>query len=660
MSQNNHRLTIFFLMASLIINAVGVSPVPADDKPPAPPAPSPSPVTSAASTFTALRVDAGGNGYTDAATGLVWEADRAYISAPGSAWGFWGPRSMQVIAASHPVAGALASPVYQTQRLGVTGYQFAVPNGKYKVTLRLAELHVDAVAGKNVFDVLCQSSPVAGGVDIAKNAGLYKAYDVSFNCVASDSTLTITFIGRAGIVALAGLDIENTAAVAAPSPAVGPKASATPASPTVVPPVTVLPAPATSVTPALTSTVTATVALPVTATVTTATATRAPQPTLIATTAVPTASLPVTSSVNLTPTTAATASPTPSASVTHTPSSTATIAPLATPTSTATVPAATSTATPSSTATIPATSTPTSSSTATIPAATSTATLALATLAAAPPTATTQPPAPTVAPSSTSTATAVRTAVPLPAPSPAASVTPVARTTPVTPATGSGSMSRGTFTITFQEADRLGAMDVLDAMDTIQARLSEEVGVNVGTVEVRLFSSRDEYNAAIGVTVPADQVGNIADSTHIWLLAPHQDNPSERDDILKGIQVEVTRQVLGQTPNMPLWMRDGIASYEARLWNDARQQFMRGLVSMRRLASLRGLEGQTYNYLGGSVTAHTVIDYLTRAYGMQGLVNMVASLKTLTLEQAIQSVLGVSYSEFDRNWLNYVRTTYGR
>lgn len=205
-----------------------------------------------------------------------------------------------------------------------------------------------------------------------------------------------------------------------------------------------------------------------------------------------------------------------------------------------------------------------------------------------------------------------------------------------------------------------GALDVLDAMDLIQTRVSQEVGLEMGKTEVKLFATRDDYNAALGLTAPPDQVGNIADDTHIWLLAPHAENTVERDDILKGVQVEMTRQVLARIANMPLWMRDGIASYEARLWNDARQQFMHSLVTMRRLASLRGLEGQTYNYLGGSVTANTVIDYLTKTYGTDGLIRLVADLKTHTLEEAFPAVLGVSYSEFDRNWVSYVRTTYGR
>jgi hypothetical protein len=221
-------------------------------------------------------------------------------------------------------------------------------------------------------------------------------------------------------------------------------------------------------------------------------------------------------------------------------------------------------------------------------------------------------------------------------------------------------MSRDGFSVIFEEPDRQGAADVLDALSAAKRRLSDEMGLTTDPVEIRLFPNRQAYNEALGTTVPADQVGNIADSGHVWLLAPRVDNPAEREDILKGAQVEIARLALSQIPNMPTWLREGAASYEGRLWNDARQQYIKSLVAMRRITSLRSLEGASYNYLGGAVTAHTVVDYLAKTYGVPQVARLVDALKTKTLDQALQDVLGVSFAEVDRGWLQYLNQTFAR
>jgi hypothetical protein len=223
---------------------------------------------------------------------------------------------------------------------------------------------------------------------------------------------------------------------------------------------------------------------------------------------------------------------------------------------------------------------------------------------------------------------------------------------------GLGELTRDGFTVIYREGEQQAAADVLDAMAAISGRISQDLGLSVGAVEVRLFSTREEYNQMLGATAPADQVGNIVDRQHVFLLAPNKRAAVEYEDILKGLQVEMVRLALMDIANVPAWLRDGVASFEAGLWNEARQQYMRGLLGIRRVASLRGLDGPSYNYLGGAVTAHTVVEYLTRTYGPEVLPKMLEAMKTQTFEQALRTAAGVSFSEFDRGWLAYVTKTY--
>jgi hypothetical protein len=541
--------------------------------------PQPPVVVASAPAVVAVRIDVGGDGYSDAATGAVWEADRPYTAGR---WGYIGHKSMQVVSTSRPVAGSSASLVYQSQRLGQHSYRFDIPNGTYRVTLNLAELQPTMQPGGRSFDVVAQGALVLRDVDIRRDSAIYRAYDRAFTAIVSKGSLFIEFAPRSGQVSIAGIEVVSLAALALPTQQ--PAATTPPA------------APALSPTPPATSMIKAVLS--------------------------PTAPASATTIVS------ATAAPPATATAGAAPSATA-------------MPPATATATATATAVPPtAASTPT-------PAPSSTATLAPTASPTTPPATETPAPTPTVP-----TATPATPATPA---APAETATPT-----TTPAPEPGVLRQDSFSVRFTGSDETGARAVLEAMVALRPRLAEETGLNTGPVEVKLFASRDEYNQAVGITVPADQVGNVVDAGRIWLLDPGKTPANERGDILKGVQVSLAKATLMQIPGLPLWFTEGIASYEARLWNDYRDAYMRSLVAMRRLASLRALDGWAYNYLGGAVTAHTVITYLVNAYGAQALPALVGAMATQDFDEAVSSTLGVTYAEFDRSWLMYLQATFGR
>ena len=72
------------------------------------------------------QVNAGGAAYVETAA-KVWSADQAY--QPGG-WGYVGATS-GISTTTHVISGTTTAPLYQTQRAGMTGYAFTVPNGQY-------------------------------------------------------------------------------------------------------------------------------------------------------------------------------------------------------------------------------------------------------------------------------------------------------------------------------------------------------------------------------------------------------------------------------------------------------------------------------------------------------------------------------------------------
>ena len=115
--------------------------------------PAPTPTT-----FSPIRVNAGGGGYTDP-QGHVWSADYGYSA--GNAY-----------SNGNSISNTNAVTLYQSERWGsgVFQYQFGVPNGSYWVNLKFAEIYFTA-RGQRVFNVAINGQTVLSNFDIVANAG---------------------------------------------------------------------------------------------------------------------------------------------------------------------------------------------------------------------------------------------------------------------------------------------------------------------------------------------------------------------------------------------------------------------------------------------------------------------------------------------------------
>ncbi len=238
--------------------------------------------------FTELRINAGGQQYTDSA-GKTWVPDQPYDGT----WGYFAGGIAGAYLSPITVTGTTDPLLYQSERYfgGSPGaFLFAVPNGQYEVELRFAEIF-GREPGKRVFSVDLDGTPVLQRFDIAALVGNNVAANRTFTVTVTDNELSVTFIpitDSAKINALRvtrlGVTIPTATATATPG---GPTATRT-ATPTATRTATVVP----------TATATAT-----------ATITRSPTPTVTAVPGAATATAPA----SPTPTRTATAitSPTP-------------------------------------------------------------------------------------------------------------------------------------------------------------------------------------------------------------------------------------------------------------------------------------------------------------------------------------------------------------
>jgi hypothetical protein len=145
--------------------------------------------------FLPVRVNAGGGAYTDSG-GQVWTADAAYSGGTP-------------FATSAAIANTSSQVLYQTCRYGNFGYNFAVPNGSYTVTLKFAEVS-RAGPGQRQFNAAINGMAVLANFDIYSQAGgEFIAIDKSFPVNVTGGSISIQFTsGAADLPLVSAIEIE--------------------------------------------------------------------------------------------------------------------------------------------------------------------------------------------------------------------------------------------------------------------------------------------------------------------------------------------------------------------------------------------------------------------------------------------------------------------
>ncbi|MBN1349620.1 FG-GAP repeat protein [candidate division KSB1 bacterium] len=150
------------------------------------------------------RVNCGSGNYT-AGDGNFWSADQRYSS------GSWGYVDGNTYATSDPIASTSDDYLYQSVRWGLTAYQFDVPAGDYTVTLLFAEVYFQS-AGKRVFHVQIEGTPVLVNFDIFQTAGHDVALNRTFQIHVADGQLNIVFNRSIEDPNVSGIQVVQTAA----------------------------------------------------------------------------------------------------------------------------------------------------------------------------------------------------------------------------------------------------------------------------------------------------------------------------------------------------------------------------------------------------------------------------------------------------------------
>lgn len=148
---------------------------------------------------TPIFVDTGGaSSYTDS-EGQVWSADK----------GFTGGQTIDRGAIA--IEGTSDPRIYQTERYGMSGYAFSVPDGSYTVRLRFAETYSGiTAAGQRVFSVNVEGTQIIDMDVFAEAGGRNRALIKTVTAKVSDGQLNITFTPTTQSAIISGIEIVES------------------------------------------------------------------------------------------------------------------------------------------------------------------------------------------------------------------------------------------------------------------------------------------------------------------------------------------------------------------------------------------------------------------------------------------------------------------
>ena len=108
-----------------------------------------------------------------------------------------------------PITGTTLDAVYQSVRYDLEGYDIALPEGFYTVTLHFCEVAHRAMR-ERVFDVKLEGITALEDLDIYARAGRNTALDITFEMVrVADGVLNIEFVKHTGYPAIAGISVTG-------------------------------------------------------------------------------------------------------------------------------------------------------------------------------------------------------------------------------------------------------------------------------------------------------------------------------------------------------------------------------------------------------------------------------------------------------------------
>ncbi len=212
-------------------------------------------------------------------------------------------------------------------------------------------------------------------------------------------------------------------------------------------------------------------------------------------------------------------------------------------------------------------------------------------------------------------------------------------------------------------AEEISAPLLEKELEASYDRITTDLQVNATEkFPVYIFSNVDSFHKASGQAgASATHVGTTQGSD-IWLVSPlNTGGALDTQEVLTAGVHEFTHALVnyvnGSTEKnnyqIPIWLTEGLAGYEARQMIPDWRARMTQLVKENKIPSIAtDLVPDKFEQVKGFPYSITLVEYMIEEYGFDKIIAIIKS------PSDVESILGISLLELDSGWREYLYKTY--
>ncbi|MEW9079609.1 peptidase MA family metallohydrolase [Terrisporobacter glycolicus] len=209
-----------------------------------------------------------------------------------------------------------------------------------------------------------------------------------------------------------------------------------------------------------------------------------------------------------------------------------------------------------------------------------------------------------------------------------------------------------------KDKDKVCIEDLSKELEKSYETITNNLGVNIdGRIDVRISPDIKSLHEAMGLTNADDSVVGSGWGKEIKIVSPLNPGTVHNYNSVKQVLIHefvhiVISNINSDIDEIPSWINEGIATYEAKQMNDNTRNFIKQRISENKIPNLNELDKGFSTPDGSHIFSYTIVEFLVSKYGYDKLIHILKSPKE------IDKILGISKSEFEREWISFLKDNY--
>jgi len=209
-----------------------------------------------------------------------------------------------------------------------------------------------------------------------------------------------------------------------------------------------------------------------------------------------------------------------------------------------------------------------------------------------------------------------------------------------------------------KDEDMICVEELSKELEKSYETITNNLGVDINeSIDVRIYPDIKSLHEAMGLTDANDSVVGSGWGKEIKVVSPLNPGTVHNYNSVKQVLIHefvhiVISNINNNIDEIPLWLNEGIATYEAKQMNDNTRNFIKQRISENKIPNLNELDKGLSMSDGSHIFSYTIVEFLVNKYDYDKLIEI------LKEPQEIDKIIGISKSELEKEWISFLKDNY--